>query len=43
MEKILSKSINKSFILAGRLGTTLPLYEVSTLSWYFLIFQDSKS
>ena len=30
-------SINKTFILAGRLGTRLLFYEIWTLSWYFLI------
>ena len=30
-------SINKMFILAGRLGTRLSFYGVYTLSWYFLI------
>ena len=29
--------IGKIFILAGRLGTRLPFYEVYTLSWYLLI------
>ena len=33
----ISASINKIFILAGRLGTRLSSYEVSKLSWYFLI------
>ena len=30
-------SVNKTFILAGRLSTWLSFYEIYTLSWYFLI------
>ena len=38
-----SCSINKTFILAGGLGTGLSLFGVSTDFWYFLIFYDPKS
>ena len=36
-------SINKIFILAGRLGTRLLFCEVLRLFWYLLISKDPKS
>ena len=36
-------SVNKTFILAGRLDTRLSFYEVQTLSRYFMILDLSRS
>ena len=38
-----SASIDKIFILEGRLGTRLQFYEDLRFSWSFLIFWDPKS
>ena len=35
--------LNKIYILAGGLGTRLPLYELLALSYNFLISHDPKS